>query len=456
MADLPASKVFPSITAGWTAKSTAKETLIIDPVRDAKQIKKTEAELKVFSQDLSNAQKKSAEAKKEMDKQSALLTKASQALLADPTNATKKATFDSLTLSYNNAKKSFEKYSLEVTKLQAKVGTAKIWLDQTNARYGIQTNSSNSTQTASNTVTNAGQFARKEYSYNVGLILPAHFGGGKPGVSLALQDTVGQRVIPTAVKDGLAAFNNYGNSKGIIQMSAETAYYLGKEQGKAGYKGKKAKPYGFKFHYNPNSIGISYGVMTDMSPELLMSGRDKVNPIMPPGTGGFGFELMLNRLEDMSYITEDGNLLGPTGEIANRESRSAELYGQSVGEWTLKEIWHKGTMYDLEYLFRALHGGQGDYKSSLRGSTADQGWLNGAAVEFHLGSNLRYLGRITSVEVTHGVFNSRMVPLISYVSIKAARFYDLKAGKGQDPRTFPITSASGPSGGGGTPRNAVL
>jgi hypothetical protein len=104
-------------------------------------------------------------------------------------------------------------------------------------------------------------------------------------------------------------------------------------------------------------------------------------------------------------------------------------------------------MYDLDFLFRALHGGQGDYMSSLRGKTSDQGWLNGAAVEFHLGSNLRYLGRITSIDITHGVFNSRMVPLISYVSIKAARFYDLKTTV--DPRNTPQTSSSGINGGSG-------
>jgi hypothetical protein len=455
---VPAPRPTPSKTAGAAAKKNAEVCLVVDPLRDAVQVKKTQAELKTLPQDLANVQKKQKAAKAELDKQSKLRAAAFAALSADPTNATKKATMARVDLAFANAQKSFKKYSDEATTIQSKITTAKAWLSQTNTKYAVQAGQSSSTSsTSSSTVVKGADFARKEYGYNIPLIKNAQFGNaGSDTLSLALQDSSGKQLMPKQIKDGLAAFNNFGNSKGVIQMSAETAYYLGKEEGAAGYKGKKSKPYGFKFHYNPNSIGMSYGTMTDMSPELLMSGRDKVNPIVPPGTGGFAFELLLNRLEDMSYVNQDGTLTGVDNGVANLETRSIELYGQSVGAWTVKEIWNKGTMYDLEFLFRALHGGKGDYKSSLRGSTADQGWLNGAAVEFHLGSNLRYLGRITSIDVNHGVFNSRMVPMISYVTIKAARFYDLKAAKGDEPRDFATLSVNNATGGGGTPRGALV
>jgi hypothetical protein len=446
MAVTPSPRPNPSPTAGAAAYKNKVTIPLKDAYADAVQKKKTEAEVKRLAKDLATSKTKLANAKKEMEKQSDLRWKAATALAADPTNATKKATYDRTNLAFLNAQRSFSFYTNEVSTLQSKSASAKSWLDQTNLSYAAKTGTA--APTASNAVTNAAQFARKDYKYNIPLIKNAQFGGGGAnGLSLALQDTHGQTLMPSKIKDGLAAFNNYGNSKGVIQMSAETAYYLGKEQGKKGYKGKKSVPYGFKFHYNPNSIGMSYGTMTDMSPELLMSGRDKINPIVPPGTGGFGFELMLNRLEDLSYIEFDGSLKQPNGETADLKTKSIALWGQEVGQDTLKELWQKGTMYDLDFLFRALHGGQGDYVSSLRGKTSDQGWLNGAAVEFHLGSNLRYLGRITSIDITHGVFNSRMVPLISYVSIKAARFYDLKTDV--DPRTSPGTSSSGTGGGSG-------
>jgi hypothetical protein len=448
MAVTPSPRPNPSPTAGAAAYKNKVTIPLRDAYADAVQKKKTEAEIKRLAKDLANSKTKLANVKKEMEKQADLRWKAATALAADPTNATKKATYNTANLAFLNAQRSVSFYTAEVNTLQSKSASAKSWLDQTNLSYAAKTGTATA-PTASNAVTNAANFARKDYKYNIPLIKNAQFGGGGAGsISLALQDTHGKRLMPSQIKDGLAAFNNYGNSKGVIQMSAETAYYLGKEQGKKGFKGKKSVPYGFKFHYNPNSIGMSYGTMTDMSPELLMSGRDKINPIVPPGTGGFGFELMLNRLEDLSYIEYDGSLKQPNGEYADLKTKSIELYGQEVGESTLKELWQKGTMYDLDFLFRALHGGQGDYVSSLRGKTSDQGWLNGAAVEFHLGSNLRYLGRITSIDITHGVFNSRMVPLISYVSIKAARFYDLKTDV--DPRTTPGTSSSGGGGGGRT------
>jgi hypothetical protein len=447
MAATPSPRPNPSPTAGAAAYKNKVTIPLRDAYADAVQKKQTEAEVKRLAKDLANSKTKLANVKKEMEKQADLRWKAATALAADPSNATKKTNYDKANLAYLNAQRSVSFYTAEVNTLQSKSASAKSWLDQTNLSYAAKTGTT--APTASNAVTNAANFARKDYKYNIPLIKNAQFGGGGAGgLSLALQDTHGQRLMPSQIKDGLAAFNNYGNSKGVIQMSAETAYYLGKEQGKKGFKGKKSVPYGFKFHYNPNSIGMSYGTMTDMSPELLMSGRDKINPIVPPGTGGFGFELMLNRLEDLSYIEFNGSLRQPNGETADLKTKSIELYGQEVGESTLKELWQKGTMYDLDFLFRALHGGQGDYVSSLRGKTSDQGWLNGAAVEFHLGSNLRYLGRITSIDITHGVFNSRMVPLISYVSIKAARFYDLKTDV--DPRTTPSTSSSGGGGGGRT------
>jgi hypothetical protein len=452
MAVTPSPRPNPSPTAGAAANKNKVTIPLRDAYADAVQKKKTEAELKRLAKDLANSKTKLASVKKEMEKQADLRWKAATALSADPNNATKKATYDNANLAYLNAQRSVSFYTAEVSTLQSKSTSAKNWLDQTNLTYAVKTGTTSATPNASNAVNNAAQFKRKDYTYNIPLIKSAQF-GSESGLSLALQDTAGQRLTPKSIKDGLAAFNNYGNSKGVIQMSAETAYYLGKEQNKKGFKGKKSIPYGFKFHYNPNSIGMSYGTMTDMSPELLMSGRDKINPIVPPGTGGFGFELMLNRLEDLSYINEDGSLKSPNNGNADQTDRSRELWGQFVGQPTLKELWNKGTMYDLDFLFRALHGGQGDYMSSLRGKTSDQGWLNGAAVEFHLGSNLRYLGRITSIDITHGVFNSRMVPLISYVSIKAARFYDLKTTV--DPRNTPQTSASGGGGGGGRPSAVV-
>jgi hypothetical protein len=82
-------------------------------------------------------------------------------------------------------------------------------------------------------------------------------------------------------------------------------------------------------------------------------------------------------------------------------------------------------------LFRTINGGDSDYNSELRGETSDIGWIAGIAVEFHMGNGLRYLGQITSIDINHAVFNDRMVPMLSTVTIKASRFYDLPILKGK-------------------------
>jgi hypothetical protein len=154
-----------------------------------------------------------------------------------------------------------------------------------------------------------------------------------------------------------------------------------------------------------------------------MSGRDQYNPLLPlEGGSGLQFDLYLNRIEDMNYVRADGSLRNNLGKDFN----ATDIYSESVSTDDIKEIYNKGTMYDLEYLFKSVHGDWGSYKSALRGQTADIGWLNGVAVEFHLGSNMRYLCRINSVAVNHAIFNERMVPTLTTLHISASRFYDLK------------------------------
>jgi hypothetical protein len=47
-----------------------------------------------------------------------------------------------------------------------------------------------------------------------------------------------------------------------------------------------------------------------------------------------------------------------------------------------------------------------------------------AILELHLGNSMRYRGRISDLEVSHTIFNSRMVPLFSTVRISFARIND--------------------------------
>jgi hypothetical protein len=135
------------------------------------------------------------------------------------------------------------------------------------------------------------------------------------------------------------------------------------------------------------------------------------------------FVVILNRIQDLAELTSTG------GYKNNRNPYSIE-----VSKEDRLDIVQKGTMYDLEYLFRAMHGfaGSANYDSTLMGKTKDPGWLPVRPVELHLGKKLRYRVRVLNMEVSHKMFSTSMVPIFSEVSFSCMRYWDGPMGK--DPK----------------------
>jgi hypothetical protein len=307
------------------------------------------------------------------------------------------------------------------TELSANQGLLKSITDAA-SKNGIQVASSGGNNNNNNSTTGSDS-PRTSWIYNAPMVKHAYFQGLGQNGSLSTQLSTLKGPTPQKFTDALTSAFVQQGTRGVIQMSADTASWLLKERKKKNKDAKGLTPYGFRFHYNPGSISLNYGQMTGQSPEVLMSGRDQYNPLLPlDGGSGIQFDLYLNRIEDMSYIQKDGSLQSANGYVFKD---SKELYSEDVSKAELVEIYRKGTMYDLEYLFKAVHGNDGTYTSILRGKTSDVGWLNGVAVEFHLGNNMRYLARINSVAVNHAIFNDRMVPTLTTVHISASRYFDL-------------------------------
>ena len=174
--------------------------------------------------------------------------------------------------------------------------------------------------------------------------------------------------------------------------------------------------YGFKFLYNPTEVSMGWGIAEGVNPDVIQSGADGY--IVPIGAGlnqsTVDFTLLLNRIGDMAYLDSNGRIPGADDPYPGNFNKLEDL----------KMIYKKGTMYDLEYLFRTINGPNASYQSSLNDKTADRGFLLGAQVELHLGDGLRYLVRIGSLSINHTVFNDRMVPILSNVQISCHRFYD--------------------------------
>ena len=225
---------------------------------------------------------------------------------------------------------------------------------------------------------------------------------------------------PGSYDDAAKAWGTNAGAKGTIQMSrffADAANKTNKPTNKNTSQKFDDKLYGFKFLYNPTSINMAWGIVEQFSPQFEASGSDKAN-VLSVGLmkSAITFSLMLNRIGDMA-------LLDKTGIKSNVNSQNP--YPSTVSPEDAKLIYKRGTMYDLEYLFRSTGGYSSQYKSQMMHDyTADKGWLNPIPVELHLGDGLRYLVRVSSLDVNHIIFNERMVPLLTSVNITCTRYFD--------------------------------
>ncbi len=401
-------------------------------VADIKQRAKTAAELKKDLDAAVKAQKANQTAITKASSEIADLDSNADGIANNPANQatlnTKIAAAKVLDQKKVTLQKSITTLEKEVVSNERTLSNQSLLLAKLDSITGVTSNVliKGGTSTSTNNTSAAGAEAILEYFYNIPMMKSAYFSNA--GIQSRLTDAGINLPAPMgdAQKD---AFKNNG-TRGAIQMNAETAKYLKEKLPTKKGKQRDNKAYGFAFHYNPTAVSLSYGTLSDVSPELLQYGEGtKFNPITPLGDSKISFTLYLNRIDDLSYITSDGLLQmrekkdGPVRTFA-----STDLYPKPVDQATLKEIYRKGTMYDLEFLFKAVHSGNNEYTSALRGKTNDIGWIAGIAVECHLGNNLRFLGRIDGLGVNHFQFNERMVPTLTTVTVTVSRFYDIPLG----------------------------
>jgi hypothetical protein len=226
--------------------------------------------------------------------------------------------------------------------------------------------------------------------------------------------------------DAATAWSGNLGAKGTIQMSRVYASYNPTTDTKNVYSDNL---YGFKFLYNPTEVAMAWGTSTEANWDYVSLGLDKASVVaLGILKSTITFSVLLNRIGDMNFLEDDGRINPiklqdfPDGTRAFTGGFNPYPTVVSPEEGSL--IYKKGTMYDLEYLFRTIMGLNSEYTSLLNGKTSDRGWLNAAPVELHLGDGLRYLVRISTLDVNHIIFNDRMVPMLSTINFTCHRFYD--------------------------------
>lgn len=222
-----------------------------------------------------------------------------------------------------------------------------------------------------------------------------------------------------------AKTGNMAGSKGTVQMSRAFADLAPKPSKTTNGQIVDPQLYGFKFLYNPTTVSMAWGIVEQFSPQFEASGADKASAVsVGLMKSAITFSLMLNRIDDMNFLMSDGYVSIDPEDTDGNPGNSTVVYPYAPDTTDLKEIYKKGTMHDLEYLFKATGGYSASYKSVLNGKTADKGWLNPIPVELHLGDGMRYLVRLSSLDVNHMIFNERMVPILTTVNLTFTRYFD--------------------------------
>ena len=255
------------------------------------------------------------------------------------------------------------------------------------------------------------------YIYNIPMVKEAYLTSGKGNAYYNGATEVIQSPQSNSLKNNNTLQNNL--SKGRMLMSSLFPNLNSSVKLTPG-KVPDNTYYGFKFLYNPTTVSMGWGVATDINPFFLASGKNQ--SVMGTLQSSVTFSLLLNRTLDMNYLDANGLKSSVTNPYPTNTPPPAD---------DLKLLYERGTMYDLEYLFKLTGGKLATHKSPLTGlSTADSGWLNPLPVELYLGKGLHYLVRIVDLSLNHTMFDERMVPIMTEVNITCMRYYDSVAATG--------------------------
>lgn len=196
------------------------------------------------------------------------------------------------------------------------------------------------------------------------------------------------------------------------------------------------RKYGFQFLWNPESFSTAVAVQMDATPNSNDRFLGTVGAF--PATETISFNIRLDRTND--FACANNLFKRPTDVTLSQSSpnfittaqvkRFVPFYNNgfsgigkknsSVMEEKLVDLFQRGTIADIEFLYRAINGsGPGEntlWKNPRGVSTADIGFLQPTLLNVDIGP-LSYQGYVTSMSVAHIGFTQDMTPIRSDVQI---------------------------------------
>ena len=209
------------------------------------------------------------------------------------------------------------------------------------------------------------------------------------------------------------------------------------------------RKYGFQFLWTPTSFSTAVAVQMDATPNTNDRFLSTVGAF--PSTETISFALEINRINDFacanSYFKRPTNIGNSLGNAASNSfisrtdagkfisyyqnngsfsaaTASTNMSGYATVEDKLVDLFQRGTLADIEYLYMAINGpgpggvsSGGDHWKNGRGIiTADIGFLMPTLLNIDVGP-LSYIGYVTSMSVNHTMFTQDMIPIQSTVNI---------------------------------------
>ena len=176
------------------------------------------------------------------------------------------------------------------------------------------------------------------------------------------------------------------------------------------------RKYGFQFLWNPETWSNSVSLNTSVTPTPMDQWAGAVGAY--PANQSVSLSLRLDRTNDFacmrSLYTADYSTGNLTGTAKQELSKMASYYNggfQASAEDVqnqLLNLMKRGTMADIEYLYRVVNGGGWFNVAGVE--TSDIGYLPATLIRFDLGP-ASYVGYINSLAVNHSAFSQDMTPI---------------------------------------------
>jgi hypothetical protein len=217
----------------------------------------------------------------------------------------------------------------------------------------------------------------------------------------------------------ITQLDDKGQAKTAGQIATEKLKAGDVQVGSGGVLNQNDNNYGFQFLWNPTTISTSVARNMDITP----SPADTLKVVSGafPGQETVTFNIQLDRVNDFACLKalKSPELFSKYYGSSYPTSDTSETFQSKVGK-----LLTRGTMADLEYLFKAINGGYA-WKNLLGKETANIGFLMPTLLGMQIGpdlESLNYVGWLTNIGIQHTDFTQNMVPIRTTVSINMECF----------------------------------